>query len=62
MVPMHCKEYQTLMVLSVSVVFVFVSTPSSVGAWALKRIMSPGALTKGGVGIRRTKRDASACP
>ena len=37
-------------------------TPSSVGAWALKRKMPPGALTKGGVGIRRTKMNASACP
>ena len=37
------------------------NTPSSVGAWALKRKMSPGALTKGGAGIRRTKRVASAC-
>ena len=36
------------------------NTPSSVGAWALKRKMSPGALTKGGVGIRRTKRIAPA--
>ena len=37
------------------------NTPSSVGAWAPKRKMPPGALTKGGVGIRHTKRIAPAC-
>ena len=36
------------------------NTPSSVGAWALKRNF-PWRPTKGGVGIRRTKRAASAC-
>ena len=44
-----------------SAVYIILITPNSVRVSALKSKMSPGALTEGGVGIRRMKGDASAC-